>query len=103
MDRAAMDAKTRLNQWAQAHDLGAPAYEILETTGPDHDPTFRVAVSLGEISAESNEVKSKQAGEQISICVISDYSEAKHLGSQRSQICRHCPCSAIADLPIHNF
>ena len=54
LDRTAMDAKTRLNQWAQAHDLGSPRYEILATTGPDHDPTFRVAVTLGDVLSESS-------------------------------------------------
>lgn len=58
------DAKTRLNQWAQCHDLGVPSYKIVESTGPDHDPTFRVCVTLGDVAARSSEVKNKQAGEQ---------------------------------------
>ncbi len=58
------DAKTRLNQWAQCHDQGVPNYRIVEVTGPDHDPTFRVSVTLGEITAHSSEVKNKQTGEQ---------------------------------------
>lgn len=62
--RTATDPKTRLNQWAQSHAVGPPTYEIVESHGPDHDPTFRVAVRLGSVVACSSEVKSKQAGEQ---------------------------------------
>ena len=62
--RGTIDAKTRLNQWAQSNDLGTPHYEIIETTGPDHDPTFRVAVTLDGVTCRSSEVKSKQTGEQ---------------------------------------
>jgi ribonuclease III len=62
--RGTTDAKTRLNQWAQAEDIGTPRYEIVETTGPDHDPTFRVTVSLAGVTCRSSEVKSKQIGEQ---------------------------------------
>lgn len=58
------DAKTRLNQWAQSHDLGSPNYQIIEATGPDHDPTFRIAVTLDGVTCKSSEVKSKQVGEQ---------------------------------------
>ncbi|MCA8957405.1 MAG: ribonuclease III [Planctomycetes bacterium] len=58
------DAKTRLNQLAQSHGLGNPIYEILTTVGPDHNPTFTVAVRVGDVQAASEEVKSKQAGEQ---------------------------------------
>ena len=62
--RPTTDAKTRLNQWAQSHDLDTPAYRIAETTGPDHDPTFRVSVTIDGITTTSKEVKNKQTGEQ---------------------------------------
>jgi ribonuclease-3 len=62
--RSITDAKTRLNQWAQSEGMGTPEYAIVECSGPDHDPTFKVAVSLGELTEVSGAVKNKQAGEQ---------------------------------------
>ena len=58
------DPKTRLNQWAQSHGYSTPNYRIIDSHGPDHDPTFKVAVTIGGIRCESAEVKSKQDGEQ---------------------------------------
>ena len=58
------DAKTRLNQLAQTRGLSTPRYEIVESTGPDHDPTFLVEVTLNSVRTRSSRVKSKQAGEQ---------------------------------------
>jgi ribonuclease-3 len=62
--RTSTDAKTKLNQWAQSRALLGPIYTIDEVTGPDHDPTFRVSVQIGEVTATSPAVKSKQHGEQ---------------------------------------
>ena len=38
------DAKTALQEWAQARGLPTPVYREVERTGPHHDPQFRVAV-----------------------------------------------------------
>lgn len=58
------DPKTRLNQWAQSHGLSTPHYEIIESYGPDHDPTFKVSVTVSDIVCKSDAVKNKQTGEQ---------------------------------------
>lgn len=58
------DPKTRLNQWAQSHGLSKPLYEIIESYGPDHDPTFKVSVTISDIVCKSDAVKNKQTGEQ---------------------------------------
>lgn len=34
--------KTAIQEWAQAQGLPLPAYEIIEQTGPDHAPEFKV-------------------------------------------------------------
>ncbi|MBI1300937.1 MAG: ribonuclease III [Alphaproteobacteria bacterium] len=34
--------KTAIQEWAQAKGLPLPAYEIIEQTGPDHAPEFKV-------------------------------------------------------------
>ena len=44
--RPLRDAKTVLQEWAQARGLPTPAYREVERTGPDHEPEFRVAVEL---------------------------------------------------------
>jgi len=58
------DAKTTLQEWAQARGLPAPVYREVARTGPHHNPEFRVAVELpGKLSAEGVG-KSKRAAEQ---------------------------------------
>lgn len=40
------DAKTTLQEWAQARGLEPPNYELVERTGPDHAPEFTIAIDL---------------------------------------------------------
>ena len=40
------DAKTTLQEWAQARGLEPPAYILVERTGPDHAPEFTIRVDL---------------------------------------------------------
>lgn len=40
------DAKSLLQEWAQARALGMPVYEEKGRTGPDHAPAFTIAVSV---------------------------------------------------------
>ena len=39
-------AKSRLQEWTQREDRIKPHYELVNTTGPDHDQTFTVAAVL---------------------------------------------------------
>jgi ribonuclease-3 len=41
-----VDSKTALQEWAQARALPVPVYEIVERSGPDHAPQFKVRVTL---------------------------------------------------------
>lgn len=41
------DAKTTLQEWAQARGLEPPTYTQTDRRGPDHAPEFTIAVSLG--------------------------------------------------------
>jgi ribonuclease-3 len=36
------DAKTSLQEWAQARDLGLPEYRLIAREGPDHAPQFEI-------------------------------------------------------------
>jgi ribonuclease-3 len=53
----ARDAKTALQEWAQARGMTPPAYGMDGRSGPDHQPVFTVTVRL-----DSGEVETAQAG-----------------------------------------
>ncbi|WP_375451737.1 ribonuclease III [uncultured Devosia sp.] len=60
-DRA--DAKTTLQEWAQARGLEPPAYIQTERTGPDHAPEFTISVALGDYDTISAIGPSKKIAE----------------------------------------
>jgi ribonuclease-3 len=60
----ARDAKTALQEWAQARALGAPAYDEIERSGPDHAPIFTVRVTLEGYPPDLGSASSKRAAEQ---------------------------------------
>jgi len=60
-DRA--DAKTTLQEWAQARGLEPPVYAELERTGPDHAPEFTIAVRIGSFEPVSASGPSKKLAE----------------------------------------
>ena len=61
--------KTRLQSLSLMLHSTLPAYEVLELSGPDHAPSFRVGVSVGEITAEgvgtTRRAAEQQAAEQL--------------------------------------
>jgi len=57
------DAKTRLQEWAQARGLGLPAYRVMATEGPSHAPRFTVAASVAQSEEVSATASSKRAAE----------------------------------------
>ena len=60
----ARDAKTELQEWAQARALALPAYRVINRSGSDHAPTFTVEVKVAGRPAEAGAGSSKRAGEQ---------------------------------------
>ncbi len=58
------DAKTALQEWAQARAMPPPSYEEQGRTGPDHAPVFTVTVRLASGEAESAQAGTKRAAEQ---------------------------------------
>jgi ribonuclease-3 len=60
------DAKTRLQEWAQARGKGAaaPVYTLIAREGPDHAPRFVVEVMVANFAAERGEGGSKREAEQ---------------------------------------
>ena len=63
--RPPQDAKTRLQEWLQAQKLPPPRYRVVERSGPDHAPEFRVEVDLHEFAPETGVAGSKRAAEQL--------------------------------------
>lgn len=58
------DAKTELQEWAHSSTGEAPTYAIIERTGPDHDPLFRVQASVMGLKPEIGSGRSRRAAEQ---------------------------------------
>jgi ribonuclease-3 len=62
--RPLRDAKTVLQEWAQARGLPTPAYREVARTGPHHNPEFRIAVELPDREPAEGVGRSKRAAEQ---------------------------------------
>lgn len=60
----ARDAKTSLQEWAQARGQNPPSYIEVARDGPDHAPLFTVSVKLDSGETESAKAPSKRAAEQ---------------------------------------
>jgi len=58
------DAKTAVQEWAQARGLPTPAYSEVERSGPAHLPRFVMQVALDGFAPERGEATSKRAAEQ---------------------------------------
>ncbi|WP_135505882.1 ribonuclease III [Roseovarius aestuariivivens] len=60
----ARDAKTALQEWAQAKGLKPPVYRERDRTGPDHAPQFTIEAQLENGQAEAATAGSKRQAEQ---------------------------------------
>ncbi|MEM6603398.1 MAG: ribonuclease III [Pseudomonadota bacterium] len=57
------DSKSALQEWSQSFNLGLPKYKIVERTGPDHAPTFKVSVEIKNNGHAIGEGGSRRAAE----------------------------------------
>jgi len=62
---APKDAKTALQEWAQARSLAVPTYTVLEQTGPAHAPSFTIEVTVEGHAPQKAAAASKRAAEQL--------------------------------------
>ena len=60
----ARDAKTALQEWAQARGLQPPSYVETARSGPDHAPQFTIEVQLQGHPAQAATAGSKRQAEQ---------------------------------------
>ena len=61
----ARDAKTMLQEWAQARGQNPPNYEVISRSGPDHAPDFLVKVILASGETSEAMAGSKRQAEQM--------------------------------------
>ena len=58
LDDDPRDAKTALQEWAQAHGMPPPVYDQTGRSGPDHAPVFHITARL----ADGREAQAEGAG-----------------------------------------
>lgn len=63
-DAARRDSKTALQEWAHSQKLGTPNYQLVDQSGPDHDPLFTVTVHLENNEGAEGKGRSKRSAEQ---------------------------------------
>ncbi len=66
----ARDAKTALQEWAQARGEEPPSYTEVARTGPDHQPAFTIAVELASGQRETATAGSKRQAEQAAAAAL---------------------------------
>lgn len=64
VDADSRDAKTLLQEWAQARGLALPEYQEIERAGPDHAPVFTIEARLNTGDSARATAGSKRQAEQ---------------------------------------
>ncbi len=70
VDADARDAKTALQEWAQARKLPPPKYVEVAREGPDHAPVFTIEARLENGAVQSATANSKRQAEQAAAKVL---------------------------------
>jgi ribonuclease III len=68
----ARDAKTALQEWAQARGMTPPVYAEVSRSGPDHAPLFRVEARLSDGTGVTAEGRVKRQAEQAAARALLD-------------------------------
>ncbi|RIY01340.1 ribonuclease III [Aureimonas flava] len=67
---ARRDPKTELQEWAHRRAGAPPAYELLDRSGPDHEPVFTVRATIPDVAPAEGRGPSKRVAEQRAAEVI---------------------------------
>ena len=68
--RPPQDAKTGLQEWAQARALGLPKYREVGREGPAHEPRFTLEVEVGKEPPARGRGRSKRLAEQAAAACL---------------------------------
>ena len=74
----ARDAKTALQEWAQARGQPPPAYVEIGRKGPDHQPVFTIEVRLETGETARATAHAKRAAEQAAAAALLARMEGEH-------------------------
>lgn len=78
VDADSRDAKTALQEWAQAHGMKPPQYIQTGRSGPDHAPQFEITVRLDDgRTAKAQGAGTKRSIEQAAAAALLEQIEAK--------------------------
>ena len=72
VEEDAKDAKTALQEWAQARRMAPPAYVELERSGPDHAPVFTIEARLDSGETAQATAGNKRQAEQAAAKALLD-------------------------------
>ncbi|MEI4232459.1 ribonuclease III [Roseovarius sp. D22-M7] len=72
VERDARDAKTSLQEWAQARGLPPPDYAETARSGPDHAPVFTIEARLQDGTRAAATARSKRQAEQAAARALLD-------------------------------
>jgi len=64
------DAKTALQEWAQARGLSLPTYRTLEMSGPAHRPRISVEVQIDGLPPQTADGPSRRTAEQAAAAAL---------------------------------
>lgn len=67
---AEKDSKTALLHWCQHRRLGQPHYELIETTGLQHEQQFIVAAKLSDGRSARGQARTKRAAEKAAAAAL---------------------------------
>ena len=73
----ARDAKTRLQEWAQARKLPLPRYTVVKEAGPSHEPVFTIEVLVKGLKPVRATAGSKRRAEQDAAAALLKGIESK--------------------------
>jgi len=76
------DAKTALQEWAQARALPLPSYRETAREGPPHEPLFTVEVRVEGLRPATAQGRSKRIAEQAAAeCLLAQLDDPADIGS----------------------
>lgn len=64
------DAKSQLQEWAQARGLPTPFYSLVDRSGPDHAPHFTIAVIIPGLAEARGGGRSKREAEVVAATTV---------------------------------